>query len=86
MTHMKLFHRNEVADVSGEYLIVMSELDGNEWVPNRVQTADTLAELKEILRRTSADGGGIVVRGSGQFERLAFELGLRHLKSEWGNQ
>lgn len=69
-----------------EYLIVVEVMgDNGDWIPIRSVVADSFAELKRAVEGIAADSDGLIVEASCQFERLAFELGLRHIKSEWGN-
>lgn len=88
MTHVKLIRRGEgcqVPDDADYLLVVAREVDANgEWVPTDVRALPTLPQLKEALREIIATGDGIVVHGTSRFERLANELGLRPLTSEWG--
>ena len=88
LTHVKLYRRGEGCEMpdDAQFLIVVSQgFDANgELLPVHVQTAQTFPQLKEQLREIAANTGSFVIKASGHFERLALELGLRHLTSEWG--
>ena len=61
------------------------EGDGHgDWLAASVQSFQTLPQLKEALREIVATGETIAVQGTNHFERLANELGLCRLASEWG--
>ena len=88
ITHLKLFKRGECSIPEGhEYLMVVSHdlgADGN-WDPIRVESFQTINELKNAIRAILAVGDGLAIRASGQFEWLALELKLPLLSAEWSN-
>ena len=89
MTHVKLCQRRQGCGLpeGEEYLIVIShEVDCyGIWLPSHTKSFQTFSPLKEALRGIAANGGGMVLQASGEFDPSALELGLRRLTSEWGN-
>lgn len=66
-------------------LVTASQFAANgEWLADSVQTYDDLPSLEAELRAMLGSGNAFVVRGSNRFERIAAELGLPRLSSEWG--
>ena len=89
MTHIKLFKSGKGCQVpaNGDYLMVTSHEVDNQgnWVPSKVQSFRTFRQLKTGIRGIAADGESIVIQASDHFRKLASDLGLLHLTSEWGN-
>jgi hypothetical protein len=67
-------------------MLVAHDVDAyGDWLPTDVLTAQTYSQLKEILKQIAANADGIVIRASGHFDRLALELRLRPMTTEWSN-
>jgi len=70
-----------------EFLMVVAHGTDAEgtWFPSYTQTAQNYSEVKQQLLSIIAAADSVVVQASDAFDRLAFELGLRRQKTEWGN-
>ena len=88
MKFIKVYQFGEGCQIpdNKKYLLVSaSQVDASgEWVSDSIQTFDNQHQVREALRPIVTSGDGVVIRGSDHFERLAQELGLPRLISEWG--
>ena len=86
MKHIRLLAVEEQSsETTGYQMVSASQVDANgEWVTDSVRNFETLHKLKDALKNLITPDSPVVIRASNHFDRLATELGLSRLSSEWG--
>ena len=88
MIQIQLFKRGEGCEVPEDNQYLMATADSidehGQWLGKKSESFKTMRELKSTLREIVAMADSVVIKASGHFERIARELRLEHLASEWG--